>query len=438
MSSIDVLPVWIVAVRMAVAAAAAGRVALVADAASCMVVRRCSARCRCSYNLRNLVVRWRTTLLTALAFTLVVGLLTVMLAFVNGMYRLTEGSGQPGNVMVLSDGATDELFSNLGYGDVSERRAAARACCATTTASRWRSREVYVRRQPADPVRKCPKCGDAAQAAVRCRCAASTTRRRSPARSHGAASSARHRGPGASAGPQPGAAGRRVVRQAGVQLQPARRAGDPGGARRGAGPRAGPRPGQGDAGGRRRLRARAAQVGRRRHHAVGRLDVRLGGLGQAQHRRRRCSARTTYTTVRAAHGRRREAAQTLAEDLTENFKKPAVQAPAGDGVLREAERDQPAVPGRDHRSWRSIMAIGGVFGVMNTMFAAISQRTKDIGVLRILGFAPLADPGVVLPGIAVAGADRRAARLRAGLAGATAGRRPASSAAARAAARASC
>ena len=33
------------------------------------------------------------------------------------------------------------------------------------------------------------------------------------------------------------------------------------------------------------------------------------------------------------------------------------------------------------------MAIGGVFGIMNTMFAAISQRTKDIGVLRILGFA---------------------------------------------------
>jgi putative ABC transport system permease protein len=33
------------------------------------------------------------------------------------------------------------------------------------------------------------------------------------------------------------------------------------------------------------------------------------------------------------------------------------------------------------------MAIGGVFGVINTMFAAISQRTADIGVLRILGFA---------------------------------------------------
>src|SRR3954447_22558058 len=72
------------------------------------------------YNLRNLLVRWKTTLLTALAFTLVVALMTVTLAFVNGMYKLTEGSGQPGNVMVLSDGSTDETFSNLGYRDVSE------------------------------------------------------------------------------------------------------------------------------------------------------------------------------------------------------------------------------------------------------------------------------------------------------------------------------
>src|SRR5215467_10546964 len=63
-----------------------------------------------SYNFRNLVVRWRTTLLTALAFTLVVGLMTVMLAFVNGMYALTKGSAVAGNVIVLADGATDEVF----------------------------------------------------------------------------------------------------------------------------------------------------------------------------------------------------------------------------------------------------------------------------------------------------------------------------------------
>src|SRR5206468_7175138 len=32
-----------------------------------------------------------------------------------------------------------------------------------------------------------------------------------------------------------------------------------------------------------------------------------------------------------------------------------------------------------------VMALGGIFGVMNTMFAAVAQRIKDIGVMRILG-----------------------------------------------------
>jgi len=33
-----------------------------------------------------------------------------------------------------------------------------------------------------------------------------------------------------------------------------------------------------------------------------------------------------------------------------------------------------------------IMAIGGILGIMNTMYAAISQRGKDIGVLRLMGY----------------------------------------------------
>ena len=33
-----------------------------------------------------------------------------------------------------------------------------------------------------------------------------------------------------------------------------------------------------------------------------------------------------------------------------------------------------------------VMAIGGVFGMMTTMFATIAQRIRDIGVLRLLGF----------------------------------------------------
>lgn len=71
-----------------------------------------------NYNVRNLAVRWRTTVMTGLAFTVVIGLLTVMLAFVNGLNNLTSNSGIPGNVIMLSEGATDELFSSLYKGDI--------------------------------------------------------------------------------------------------------------------------------------------------------------------------------------------------------------------------------------------------------------------------------------------------------------------------------
>ncbi len=72
------------------------------------------------YNVRNLTIRWKTTVMTALAFTAVIALLTVMMAFVNGMRKMTRQSGQPGNVLVLSDGATDEIISNLTVGDLAE------------------------------------------------------------------------------------------------------------------------------------------------------------------------------------------------------------------------------------------------------------------------------------------------------------------------------
>ncbi len=81
------------------------------------------------YNVRNLVIRWPTTVMTALAFTLVIGLLTGMLAFVNGMYRLTENSGHAENVVIVSAGADDEVFSNLANidtGDVENQSGIAR------------------------------------------------------------------------------------------------------------------------------------------------------------------------------------------------------------------------------------------------------------------------------------------------------------------------
>ncbi|MGE3808735.1 MAG: ABC transporter permease, partial [Gemmataceae bacterium] len=65
------------------------------------------------YNIRNLVVRWKTTLLTALGFLMVVALLVVMLAFVEGLNELARRTGPPGNVIILRDGANDELFSEI-------------------------------------------------------------------------------------------------------------------------------------------------------------------------------------------------------------------------------------------------------------------------------------------------------------------------------------
>jgi len=96
-----------------------------------------------AYNLRNLMVRWTTTLLMLVAFFLVVLLLIGMLAFVNGLDALTNNSGQPGNVVVFSSGANDEGFSNLALNEVSnvERM---EGIAVDETGQRIVSKEVFV------------------------------------------------------------------------------------------------------------------------------------------------------------------------------------------------------------------------------------------------------------------------------------------------------
>ena len=98
------------------------------------------------YNLRNLQARWVTTLFTAGAFTVVVALLAVMLAFVNGMAKLTEGTGNPRNVMIFSDGSTDEAFSNLPPSRVQdfEDRVQAKISRTRDNSTPLFSQEVYV------------------------------------------------------------------------------------------------------------------------------------------------------------------------------------------------------------------------------------------------------------------------------------------------------
>ncbi len=66
-----------------------------------------------AYNLRNLVVRKTTTLMTALGIALTVAVLLAILALVNGL-RVTLGtSGDPLHVMVLRKGSDSEVVSNF-------------------------------------------------------------------------------------------------------------------------------------------------------------------------------------------------------------------------------------------------------------------------------------------------------------------------------------
>jgi putative ABC transport system permease protein len=64
-----------------------------------------------SYNLRNLVVRKTTTLMTALGIALTVAVLLSILALVEGLRVTLSGSGDPLHVIVLRKGATSELVS---------------------------------------------------------------------------------------------------------------------------------------------------------------------------------------------------------------------------------------------------------------------------------------------------------------------------------------
>jgi putative ABC transport system permease protein len=64
-----------------------------------------------SYNLRNLVVRRTTTLMTALGIALTVAVLLAVLALVNGLRVTLATSGDPRHVLVTRKGASSELTS---------------------------------------------------------------------------------------------------------------------------------------------------------------------------------------------------------------------------------------------------------------------------------------------------------------------------------------
>jgi ABC-type antimicrobial peptide transport system permease subunit len=350
------------------------------------------------YNVRNLMVRWRITLLTALAFTLVVGLMTVMLAFVNGMYKLTANSGKPENVIVLADGATDELFSNLGFGNDIHKIELHPRVARTEDGKRMVSWETYIVANQPIPTRKCPHCGAMVPVGeVDGRLA-----------EHGEPPC-----PGSGQEVRAGRQRRFIQVRAIVDPVVSGQVHDltlhPGGVW--FNPDTGVQPLPGSTSGEQAIQGVIGEgLARELGPDQGKKALEVGDLFDLGGRKwvvvgvMKSSGATFDSEVWAKHSlvgkmfgkeayttvvmRTPDAAsaRALAADLTENFKDPAVQAQT------EPEYFEKLSTTNKQFLYAIvivviIMAVGGVFGIMNTMFAAIAQRTKDIGVLRILGFA---------------------------------------------------
>ena len=66
-----------------------------------------------AYNLRNLVVRKTTTIMTALGIALTVAVLLAVLALVAGLRTAFQSSGNPLQILVMRKGATAELSSGV-------------------------------------------------------------------------------------------------------------------------------------------------------------------------------------------------------------------------------------------------------------------------------------------------------------------------------------
>jgi ABC-type lipoprotein release transport system permease subunit len=325
---------------------------------------------------RNLVVRWRTTLMTALAFTLVVSLLTVMLAFVNGMYRLTSNSGRADNVIILSDGATDEIFSNLPPSDIGNLEN--QPGILRTEAGPLASREAYmVVNQP-----------------LRRRTASGQQRRFlqlrgiDDARLTAAVHNLRlfpggrwfsevgvEALPGAKQGPAATAIqavlGEGIARELGHDRSPEQLAA---------------------ATNRERLDVGDTfTLSERTWLVVGVMQSSGSTFGSEVWAKRSVIGpmfgKSNYTSVvvRTADA---QAARRLKDYFTRDYRQTA--------LLAQTEMDYYTSLSETNKQFlyaivfvTIVMAIGGVFGVMNTMFAAISQRTRDLGVMRLVGFKRL-------------------------------------------------
>ncbi len=289
------------------------------------------------YNARNLVVRWKTTLMTASGFTLVVAALVVMLAFVEGVQQVCISSGEAQNVIVLAKGNNDEVFSQLDTRtgrEIERMKGIARTADGQTLASR----EIFLvihRHLEAANVFKFLQVRGVAPIAfdVHTQIRMVAGRQFRPSQSE-------------------------IMIGTGVQREHQLDVGD------------------------------TIPIGRKQWKIVGvftaegtafESEVWCDQTELASQFRREgvfsSMVLRTETPAAAAElvSRLQESRSIVCNPMTET-----------EYYSKQAEQTQMITAAAWIIAW--FMGVGAVFGVMNTMFAAIGQRRKDIAVLRILGF----------------------------------------------------
>ena len=336
------------------------------------------------YNLRNLRVRWLTTTMTGVAFTVVVALLVMMMSFVDSVNKLTAKTGVPGNVIVMSEGGTDELFSNLGYGDVGSLEL---EVARTDAAGRTLATPVVVKSEQFGATKEV---------------------RRLMSRETYFVINQEIAKPGA--GPK-----RRFVQLRGIfdaevagrvhdiELQPGGEwFGQEGGVSVGSGQTATPCVlGEGAAA------AFGADYGRDTlrvgdQFVIGNLDMIVVGIMKSAGKTFDSETwapsgrvgpefgKKSYTTVviRVSDDKpetMQASAETFATHLTKNFANPRVRAVSEPRYYEDLSKSNADIMFMVVLV-AVIMALGGVIGVMLVMFAAIAQRIKDVGVMRVVGY----------------------------------------------------
>ncbi len=327
-----------------------------------------------SYTLRNLSLRWRTTLMTALAFTLVVGVMVIMLAFTSGMQRMTEGSGQPGNVMILAEGALDEAFSNLNVSDLGEIENLPGVLRDGASGLPLASRESYlIVKQPVPN----PKPGRPNSRFLQVR---GITDASIAAKVHNIQLKSGN-----------------WFSAAGVE--------DRSGADSKAAPAIQAVLGEGVAGelaGDRTPEEVAAAKNPRRldvgdHFRLGEEDWVVTGILKSSGATCNSEIWANRAKVGPVFGKDNVTTLVLATadaDAAAKLRDFLKTSYGKANIAPQVEKEYFASLSETNQQFlyaiiivTAVMSIGGIFGVMNTMFAAISNRIKDIGVLRVLGYA---------------------------------------------------